>query len=248
MKNLAILQARMGSSRLPGKVLRRINGRPMIEWQILRIQKSSVGEIILATSDDAADDELAKFVEDLGIAVFRGSLRDVHSRFVTILQKDTPQYFLRLTGDCPVAMPNLIDEMIFDFESSGVEYLSNVSPPTFPDGLDIEIISSQSFLEFSKLNLSEEEKEHVTLGMRQRPGDFKIGNFVNKQDLSKMRWTVDYEEDFNFISKIFEYFRGREAEFTIDDIVQALDSGKVLDNVIPHEFRNISVKNGVKSD
>lgn len=242
MKNLAILQARMGSSRLPGKVLKLINGRPMIEWQISRIQKSNVEKIILATSNDETDDELAKTVGDLGITVFRGSLQNVHSRFVTILQEDTPDYFLRLTGDCPVVMPNLIDEMMSDFESGDFDYLSNVSPPTYPDGLDIEIVLSHSFLEFSKLDLTEEEREHVTLGMRQRPGDLKIRKFVNDRDLSKMRWTVDYEEDFNFISNIFEYFAGREAEFTIDDILQALDSGKVSDNVISHELRNISVK------
>jgi spore coat polysaccharide biosynthesis protein SpsF len=220
----------------------------MIEWQISRILKSNIEKIILATSNDDTDDELVKAVEDLGIFVFRGSLKDVHSRFVTILQKDSPDYFLRLTGDCPVVMPNLINEMISDFETGRFDYLSNINPPTFPDGLDIEIISRQSFLEFSKLDLTEDEREHVTLGIRQRPGDFKIGNFVNQRDLSKMRWTVDYEEDFNFISKIFEYFSGREAEFTIDEIVKALDTGKVPDNVISPEFRNISVKNGVESD
>lgn len=238
----------MSSSRLPGKVLRQINGRPMIEWQISRILKSNIEKIILATSNDDTDDELVKAVEDLGIFVFRGSLKDVHSRFVTILQRDSPDYFLRLTGDCPVVMPNLINEMISDFETGRFDYLSNINPPTFPDGLDIEIISRQSFLEFSKLDLTEDEREHVTLGIRQRPRDFKIGNFVNQRDLSKMRWTVDYEEDFNFISKIFEYFSGREAEFTIDEIVKALDTGKVPDNVISPEFRNISVKNGVESD
>lgn len=220
----------------------------MIEWQISRILKSNIEKIILATSNDDTDDELVKAVEDLGIFVFRGSLKDVHSRFVTILQRDSPDYFLRLTGDCPVVMPNLINEMISDFETGRFDYLSNINPPTFPDGLDIEIISRQSFLEFSKLDLTEDEREHVTLGIRQRPRDFKIGNFVNQRDLSKMRWTVDYEEDFNFISKIFEYFSGREAEFTIDEIVKALDTGKVPDNVISPEFRNISVKNGVESD
>jgi len=238
----------MSSSRLPGKVLRVVNGRPMIEWQILRIQKSTVEKIILATSDDESDDELANVVGDLGIQVFRGSLWDVHSRFLTILKEEMPNYFLRLTGDCPLIMPHLINEMISDFESSHLDYLSNVSPPTFPDGLDIEIISSKSFLEFSTLNLTEEEKEHVSLGMRQRPGDFQIGNFVNNRDLSKMRWTVDYEADFNFVSKIFEYFKGREVEFTIHDIVQALYSGKIPDNEISHEFRNISIKGGVASD
>jgi spore coat polysaccharide biosynthesis protein SpsF len=247
MKNLAILQARMSSSRLPGKVLKRINGRPMIEWQISRIQKSNVERLILATSNDGADDELANTVRDLGISVFRGSLKDVHSRFKAILQEETPDYFLRLTGDCPIVMPNLINEMIFEFESGHFDYFSNINPPTFPDGLDIEIISCQSFLEFSKLDLNEDEREHVTLGMRQRPGDFKIGNFVNNRDLSKMRWTVDYEEDFLFVSDIYEYFVENETEFTIDDILEALESGKVSDNVISHEFRNISLKNGVES-
>lgn len=214
----------------------------MIEWQISRIQKSNVEKIILATSNDVTDDELANTVQSLGIGVFRGSLTDVHSRFKTILEEEAPDYFLRLTGDCPVIMPNLINEMISKFESSELEYFSNINPPTFPDGLDIEIVSRQSFLEFSKQNLTEHEKEHVTLGMRLRPKEFKFGNFESGQDLSKMRWTVDYEEDFYFISKIFEYFIGREDTFTIDDILQGLNSGKFSDNVMSHEFRNIALK------
>jgi spore coat polysaccharide biosynthesis protein SpsF (cytidylyltransferase family) len=218
----------------------------MIEWQISRIQKSNVEKIILATSNDGTDDDLVKTVRDLGITIFRGSLTDVHSRFTAILQEEAPDYFLRLTGDCPVVMPGLINEMMSKFESDNLEYLSNIDPPTFPDGLDIEIVSSHSFLEFSKQNLNENEKEHVTLGMRLRPGDLKIGNFKNGQDLSRMRWTVDYEEDFKFISRIFEHFAGREAEFTIDDILEGLYSGIIQDNAISHEFRNISLKKGVE--
>jgi spore coat polysaccharide biosynthesis protein SpsF (cytidylyltransferase family) len=246
VKNLVILQARMGSCRLPGKVLKKINNRSVIEWQISRIRNSSVEKIIVATSTDDTDDKLAQEVADLGITVFRGSLNDVHSRFVTILKENMPDYFIRLTGDCPLVMPSLLDKMINYFESSNFDYLSNVDPPTFPDGLDIEIISSKSFLEFSKFNLTDEEREHVTLGIRKRPKDFRIGNFVNGRDLSKMRWTVDYEEDFNFVSRIFEYFSGREVEFTIEDILQALDSGKVADNLVPAEYRNITLVNGVE--
>jgi len=246
VKNLVILQARMGSSRLPGKVMMRINGRPMIEWQILRIQKSNVEKIILATSTDNADDELARTVMDLGITVFRGSPEDVHSRFAMVLEENAPEYFIRLTGDCPFTMPKLIDQMIFNFESGNFDYLSNVNPPTFPDGLDIEVISTRSFLEFSKLDLTKEEREHVTLGMRRRPEDFNIGNVMNSRDLSTMRWTVDYEEDFNFISRIFEYFVGREQDFTTDDILQVIDSGIISNNVISHVFRNISLTKGVE--
>ena len=218
----------------------------MIEWQISRIQKSNVEKIILATSSDNADDELAETVSDLGIEVFRGSLKDVHSRFVTILQENMPEYFIRLTGDCPVVMPDLINKMIFEFESKKIDYFSNVNPPTYPDGLDIEIITSQSFLEFSNLDLSDEEKEHVTIGMRQRPRYFRSDNFVNSQDLSKMRCTVDYEEDLHFITMIFNHFEGREIDFTLDDVLQALESGKIPDNEISHKFRNISLKNGVE--
>ena len=171
---------------------------------------------------------------------------DVRSRFLTILQESRPGSFIRLTGDCPAVMPDLLNSMMHEFELNKFDYLSNTNPPTYPDGLDIEIISTRSFLEFSKLNLTSEVREHVTLGMCKRIEEFKIGNYMNSRDLSKMRWTVDYEEDFNFISRIFEYFIGREKDFTIDDILKALESGKVKGNEISHELRNISLKNGVE--
>jgi spore coat polysaccharide biosynthesis protein SpsF (cytidylyltransferase family) len=218
----------------------------MIEWQISRIKKSSLEKIVVATSTDETDDKLAQVVADLDIPVFRGSLNDVHSRFVTIIEENMPDYFIRLTGDCPLVMPILLDDMIGCFESGEFDYLSNVGPPTFPDGLDIEIISTRSFLEFSQLNLTPEEREHVTLGIRNRPRDFRIGNFVNNRDISSMRWTVDYEEDFNFVSRIFEYFSGREVEFTAEDIIQAIDSGKVADNLVPPAYRNVSLVKGVE--
>jgi spore coat polysaccharide biosynthesis protein SpsF (cytidylyltransferase family) len=217
----------------------------MIEWQISRIRESNTGKIILATSNDRSDDELVKTVRDLGIGVHRGSLSDVHSRFLNIIQDNMPDYFIRLTGDCPVVMPDLLNSMISEFELNKLDYLSNTNPPSYPDGLDVEVISSYSFLEFSKLHLTSEEKEHVTLGIRHRADQFKMGNFMNNRDLSRMRWTVDYEEDFKFISRVFEYFLGREKEFTIDDILRAVDAGEISENVISHEFRNISLKNGV---
>ena len=235
----------MGSSRFPGKVLKLINGRPMIEWQLLRIQESRVEKIILATSDDQLDDELADVVGNLGIQIFRGSLVDVHSRFLRIIEENKPEYFIRLTGDCPVVMPTLIDDMIVKFESNDFDYLSNINPPTYPDGLDIEVISSESFLEFSKRDLTDEEKEHVTLGLRKRQKQFKIGNFEGDQNLSTLRWTVDYEEDFNFIRNVFTQFPGRELNFTMNDILREVESGKIANNSVSHKLRNISLNKGV---
>jgi spore coat polysaccharide biosynthesis protein SpsF (cytidylyltransferase family) len=248
MKNLAILQARMQSSRLPGKVLKLLNGRPMIEWQIRRIQSSSINRIVLATSEEESDDELAEVVSKLDIEVFRGSLDDVHSRYLRILQDETPDYFIRLTGDCPVVMPRLIDEMILEFEKNRFEYFSNVNPPTFPDGLDIEIVSTNSFFEFSKFELTDSEKEHVTLGIRSRSSQFKAGNFLNTEDLSGLRWTVDYEGDFQFITSLFNSFEGRELEFTMNEILELIHSGSLIDNPISSDFRNLALRTGELSE
>ena len=213
----------------------------MIEWQIRRIRKSIAEHIVLATSEDNSDNELSKIVRNLGVEVFRGSLTDVHSRFVAILEKHNPAYFIRLTGDCPVVMPDLLNLMLEEFESSQFDYFSNINPPTYPDGLDIEIISTRAFLEFSKNELTDKEREHVTLGMRQRSSIFNLGNFENRHDYSKMRWTVDYEEDFLFISNVFDYFKGQETEFSSGDLIKAVQSGSIPDNAISHDFRNIAL-------
>lgn len=248
MRNLVILQARTSSSRLPGKVLRTINGKPMIEWQIRRIRQSSAEQIILATSFEREDDRLCEVVRELDIDVFRGSLSDVHSRFERIIENFNPPYFIRLTGDCPLVMPDLLDQMINHFETHNYDYLSNTQPPTYPDGLDIEIISSRAFLDYSKLELSAEDKEHVTLGITKRPDLFNCSNYFSKKDLSTMRWTVDYEEDFNFVSDVYSFFQGEEIEFTIDDILEAINSGKITENLKTHLFRNITLAKGIKSE
>jgi spore coat polysaccharide biosynthesis protein SpsF (cytidylyltransferase family) len=245
VKNLAILQARMCSSRLPGKALMQVNGRPMIEWQIMRILQSKVEGLVLVTSGDRSDDELAKTVNALGVEVFRGSSMDVHSRFFQVIKAKKPKYFIRLTGDCPLIMPDLLNQMLTLFETKKYDCLSNTNPPTYPDGLDIEIISSKVFLEFSKLELTGEEKEHVTLGLWRRSNQLEIGNLLNSEDLSEMRWTVDYQEDFNFVSQVYKFFAGRETQFNMSDILSALESENIRQNLTPHIYRNIALSKEV---
>lgn len=246
LNNLVILQARTSSSRLPGKVLKIINGKSMIEWQILRIQQSMAKKIVLATSVDESDNDLVEKVRALGIEVFRGSLTDVHSRYLEIIKIFKPENFIRLTGDCPLVMPNLIDEMISEFRMKKFGYFSNINPPSFPDGLDVEIISTELFLEFSLNELSKEEKEHVTLGLRRQPAFSRHGNFESRKNLSNLRWTVDYPEDFIFVENVFKFFEGREVHFNIDDILHAVELGKIRDNQVSHNFRNISLMDGGK--
>ncbi len=244
-RSVAILQARMSSGRLSGKVMMEINNQPLIFWQINRIQKShEIRSLIVATSSDPTDDVLAKYVESLGVFVHRGSLENVYSRFNTALENENVDFFLRLTGDCPLVMPNLIDSMILSFQESNVDYLSNCFPPTFPDGLDIEIVSKSAFKRLEKLNLTKREKEHVTLGLHSRPELFLIKNFINFQDLSSERWSVDYQQDFDFVRLIFEHFKGNETNFSMEDVIEFLDNNPKLRSLNSQFVRNESLHKG----
>jgi len=240
--NLVILQARMSSSRLPGKVMLPINGHPMIFWQIKRIEQvREISKIIVVTSTDRSDDVLVNYLESIRVKTFRGSLDDVHSRFFcVIVNHPTYQNVIRLTGDCPLAMPGVLQKAIGEFITSKVDYLSNGIEPTYPDGLDVEIFSRESFLRMSNQQLTTMEKEHVTLGFLTGNFPFKIGQLKNDKDLSQLRWTVDYPQDFNFISGLFGYFIGRESTFTIDDVLSLLEERPDLNTQLSPKFRNIA--------
>ena len=239
ISTLAILQARMSSTRLPGKVLTPINGKPMIYWQIERIRQSkSIDELIVATSTDESDDPVFNYLIELGVKVYRGSLDDVLSRYQEIRIQTAPNILIRLTGDCPLTMPVLLDEMVEDFLRSDVDYLSNVLEPTFPDGLDIEIMRASTLAKLAEFKLTDFEREHVTVGILERRNIFNCKNFSNIEDLSNMRWTVDYQEDFAFVRQIFGAFKGRETMFTFEEVMQFLENNPGIYSEISGDSRN----------
>jgi spore coat polysaccharide biosynthesis protein SpsF len=218
--NIAILQARMSSSRLPGKVMMPVNGQPIIYRQIERIkQASTVDELIVATSTDPSDDSLAVFLLENGVKVYRGSLNDVISRFSDIQDRTKPTAIIRLTADCPLVIPGLIDAMVTRFYISDVDYLSNTLEPTYPDGLDVEVIRPSVFRTLKSYDLSAAEREHVTLAVYTRPSVFTLENFSQDVDLSYWRWTVDYFEDLVFVRRVYNEFTGRESTFTFEEIL-----------------------------
>jgi spore coat polysaccharide biosynthesis protein SpsF (cytidylyltransferase family) len=239
---MVVLQVRTNSTRLPRKALLEVNDRPMIEWQIKRIQESSVQKLVIATTSDRSDDELSDICAGLDVEVFRGSSEDVVSRFHTLVAKYNPDYFIRLTGDCPLVMPEIINSMIFDFEHSACDYLSNTQPATFPDGLDVEIIDTQAFFKLLSLGLSKAEKEHVTLGFQQYSSMFKLKNFAYSRDLSEERWTVDYYEDFEFIRSVYSKFQGRELDFDLAQVLDLLKRKEIRSNQLGSNFRNIALR------
>ena len=222
-QTLAVLQARMSSSRLPGKVMMEINGRPMIYWQIQRILKAArVDKLIVVTSVDLSDDYLTEFLEEHSVCVYRGSLDNVFSRYIEVAAQYDHNAIIRLTGDCPLIMPELLDKMVEDFYRNDSDYLSNTLVPTFPDGLDIEIIKQGVLERLASFNLESKELEHVTYGVYNRPEIFKLHNYQNENDQSLARWTVDYQEDLDFVRMIFAAFSGRESDFTFQDVWQIL--------------------------
>jgi spore coat polysaccharide biosynthesis protein SpsF len=244
-QTLVVLQARMTSSRLPGKVMMEVNGRPMIFWQIQRILKAkNVNSLVVATSTDSSDDVLVNFLGENSVNVYRGSLENVLSRFIEAGEKFPHDALVRLTGDCPLTMPELIDKMVKKFFELDVDYLSNTLEPTFPDGLDIEIVKKGVLNSLSSFKLEPKELEHVTYGVYTRPKVYKLSNYLNKSNRSFERWTVDYQEDLDFVRRIFKEYPGREADFTIEEINEFLDANPRLRDQNLGKRRNEKLQNG----
>jgi glutamate-1-semialdehyde 2,1-aminomutase len=210
MKVIAIIQARMGSTRLPDKVMTRILGTPMIELLLRRLSLAGrVDQIILATSRDKRNQELADHVQRLGYPVYRGEENDVLDRYHSVAKHYGPDAIVRITGDCPLIDPALVDEVIRAFEAEEVDYLSNINPPTYPDGLDTEVFSFQALDRAAREATTPADREHVTSFIIES-GLFRVGNIENSQDCSDLRWTVDEPMDLEVITNVFDSFYPRE--------------------------------------
>lgn len=206
MKIIAIVQARMGSTRLPNKVMKKINGVPMIELLLNRLSQSKeLDQVLVATSIDAKNNLLVKHVRALGYVCEQGSEDDVLERYVKAAKAHQADVVVRITGDCPLVDPELVDECIRRFRRDHVDYFSNTNPPSYPDGLDIEVVAlaalEQAMCESNKAF----DREHVTPYVREI-GRFNTSGMQNNEDLSGLRWTVDESTDFEVITNVFTHF------------------------------------------
>ena len=196
----------MGSTRLPGKVMRPVGGIPMIELLLRRLSRASgLHQIVVATADTAINLPLVSLVEQLGFNVFRGSENDVLSRFTAAAEAYEADVVVRITADCPLIDAGLLDKMIDAFQAQEVDYLANVSPATFPDGLDMEIFTADALKKAHRETSEAFDREHVTPYLR-NSGKFRLANLANDEDLSGLRWTVDELADFEVVSNVFAHF------------------------------------------
>jgi glutamate-1-semialdehyde 2,1-aminomutase len=206
MKVVAIVQARVGSTRLPNKVMRSISGKPMIELLLARLSRSQqISEIVLATSDDPRNQPLIDLVSSLGYRSIVGSEDDVLGRFITAGRLTGAEVVVRITGDCPLIDPELVDHCVREFTTRGVDYLSNSVPPSFPDGLDTEVFRFAALETASMETNVSFDREHVTPYLRES-GKFSNASVENDFDLSALRWTVDEQADFNVVANVFDHF------------------------------------------
>ncbi len=206
MKVVAVVQARMGSTRLPNKVMKHIGGVPMIELLLARLGMAKrVDQIVLATSTDERNLPLVEHVQKLGYVCVRGSENDVLQRYLDAAAEVDADVLVRITGDCPLVDPVLVDRAIDEFLSQSVDYHSNTSPATFPDGLDIEVFTMGALKRAASESEDPFDHEHVTPYLR-KPGLFKTSAMLNGEDLSGLRWTVDEPADFEVISQVFQHF------------------------------------------
>lgn len=206
MKTLAIVQARMRSSRLPNKVMQPVAGVPMIDLLLQRLARAGqIDQILVATSEERTDDPLVAHVQGLGYDCFRGSESDVLDRYFRAAEIHAADIVVRITGDCPLVDPDLVEKALILFKESSVDYLSNTLPPTYPDGLDIEVFSFAALRKAAEWATSEHEREHVTPQLRDS-GRFSTGKMENNEDFSYLRWTVDEPPDLEVIRTVFDHF------------------------------------------
>lgn len=228
MKTVAVVQARMGSTRLPHKVMKEIEGQPMMALLLQRLSRArEVDQIVVATSTHSSNDELQELVNALGYECHRGSENDVLDRYCEAARQYGADIIVRITGDCPLVDPALVDEAVRRFKEAGVAYFSNVDPPTYPDGLDIEVFDRAVLEEAAREATDPSDREHVTPWLR-RADTVRRAAMTHIEDLSALRWTVDEAEDLEVIRRVFRHF-SPNIHFSWDSVLQ-------LQRMQPKEF------------
>ncbi len=205
MKIVCIVQARMGSTRLPGKVLKKLVDCSVLEQVITRIKHvSAINDIVIATTTDVQDDVIVEEAKRIGVHYYRGSEHDVLSRYYEAAKLVDADAIVRVTSDCPVIDVAIIDQLIHLFQTEPCHYLSNTLERSYPRGLDVEIFTFDSLATAYRLAEKPEQREHVTPYIYQNPDRFSLVSNTHPIDYSHLRWTLDTLEDWELIERIYE--------------------------------------------
>lgn len=224
MKTAVIIQARMGSTRLPGKSLMKIEGEPLIWHVVERVKHSKEADVIMvATSNQESDNELAKTFENTNVECYRGNLDDVLERYYQAAKKTGADIMVRITGDSPLVDPFLIDKIVGIFKEGDYDYVSNCKPP-WMDGFDVEVFSFRALKDARENAEMTSEREHVTPYMRNNE-KFKKYYLENDPRFAEVHCSVDKPNDLEFVRAIYKVFleRGKDHVFTSEDVIELLE-------------------------
>lgn len=221
-KIVAIVQARMGSTRLPGKVLKEVLSRPLLSYQIERMAKSKmIDELVIATTPNG-NESIIELCQKENISYFIGSEKDVLERYYLAAKKFQADIVVRMTSDCPLIDADIVDNVINMYKNNDFDYVSNTQIRTFPRGMDTEVFSFSALERAYKEAEIEYEHEHVTPYLYLNAEKFKIGQYIQDQDFNEIRLTVDTPEDFELIKRLFEKLYPINSKFSLEDILEVL--------------------------
>lgn len=221
----------------------------MLVHQLERVQQSKrIDEWVVATSTSSSDDPIVEICNSASVRCYRGSLEDVLDRFYRAALSQKPDHIVRLTGDCPLADPDVIDAVI-DFHLQGVyDYSTNAVYPTFPDGLDVEIFTADALSQAWRGAKLAWQREHVTPFINQQPDFFKLGHYRTDFDYSDLRWTVDEPADFEFVKQVYETLYPENPNFRLNDILALLERRPDLVKINSHLIRNEGMQKSILAE
>lgn len=234
MNIVAIVQARIGSTRLPGKALRDIGGRTMLARVVRRARRSRlVDEVVVATTIEPGDKAIVDECELLGVPSFRGSEQDVLDRYYRASRAFSADSIVRITSDCPLIDPEVVDKVVQAFLDEGPDYASNTLVSTYPRGLDVEVFSMDALEKAGAEASKDYQHVHVTPYIYQNPGLFRLLSVTGDEDYSCYRWTVDTKEDLDLVRAIYGKL-GRDDDFSWKDVLKLLEKEPDLAEINRH--------------
>ena len=225
MKTIIIVQSRMTSTRLPGKVLLPLAGEPMLMRLMERLRRVQRADgIVIATTTNVTDDPIAAMCAQQGVPCHRGSELDVLSRYADAARLHAADVVVRITSDCPLIDPALIDQLIAVYEEGDSDYVSNMLPPTWPYGMAVEVVSATALAQAHAEATQDAEREHVTPFIYWHPQRYRLRNVASPVALSHHRWTVDTPEDYELVRRLFDHLLPTNPHFTQADVLALLDA------------------------
>ena len=218
---VALIQARMGSIRLPGKVLADVNGKPLISYMFERVKRCKViDDIVLLTSTDNSDDTIEAYCNDRDIACFRGPVENVALRFRQGIESLAIRNFVRLSGDSPMMDPEVIMTVVNEYWRSGADIATNIAERTFPKGQSVEVIRSSAFLKLYEIMSSPDDYEHVTRAFYQQHGNHQMATIVSERNAGKIQLSIDTPEDLERFRETLDSMDRPHWDYSWEEIVE----------------------------